>query len=238
MNLTPSERERYQRQLTLPNFSERDQIRLRESKVLIVGAGGLGSPIIAYLSAAGVGELLIADNDTVSLSNLQRQVLYREAHLGASKAIIAAQEAEQLNSTIKATAITERISEENIDAYAKGCTLLIDACDNFATRYILDKTSQELAIPYLYGAVEEYQGQIALFHYGNSKMGYSDLFPLPDEAKEKQSIPVLGAVAGAVGCMIATEAIKALLERETALANALLLYDAIGPSIELLHFPT
>lgn len=237
ISLEPLEQERYQRQLALDDFSSKDQVLLKDSKVLIVGAGGLGSPIIAYLAAAGVGELRIADEDSVSLSNLQRQVLFREEDLGKNKAAIAVREAKRLNSKIAAIPIVQRIAPENVASYAEGCDLLIDACDNYTTRYLLDETSALLQIPYLYGAVEYYVGQIALFRYRDSKVGYRDLFPRPDMDKEKLAIPVLGAVAGTVGCMIATEAIKALLHRETAISKALMLYDAKEPSIQLLRFP-
>lgn len=237
MSLSSSEIERYKRQLALPNFSHNKQELLKKSKVFVVGAGGLGSPIIAYLVAAGVGTIYIADDDQVNLSNLQRQVLYREKDLGKGKALLASSEANALNGEVNAIAIEERITAENIFSLTKDCHLLIDACDNLTTRYFLDEASLKNKIPYLYGAVEGYTGQISLFHYGESKLGYKNIFPIIDREKEKQEIPVLGSVAGTMGCLMATEALKVLLGEKPSTSGKLLLFDALKPSIDLIELP-
>lgn len=234
--LSLEEKQRYQRQLWLKDFSEEDQLTLKAAIVTVVGAGGLGAPIIAYLAASGIGELRIIDNDIVSLSNLQRQVLYGGEDLGSSKALRAAERASSINSTIRAIPYPERLMADNSEGIIRGSNLLIDACDNRKTRFLLDDVSRKLQIPFLYGAVEEYSGQIALFHTF-SRIGYSDIFPPLEEETEKRGVAILGSVAGTVGSMMATEAIKYLLGRESPLRQGLLLYDALTPSISIFRFP-
>lgn len=236
--LAPNQIERYTRQLMLPQIGEDGQIKLSQSCVAIVGAGGLGSPLLSYLAAAGIGEIFICDFDTLSLSNLQRQVLYTEAHIGQCKAPLAADWVKAINSEVKVKAYNERITLHRALELFRNVDLIIDACDNLETRYVLDQASEELNIPYLYGAVEQWQGQIALFRYNGSKMGYRNLFPSYNIDNDKRTIPVVGSVVATVGTIMATEAIKALLGCEVQADKYLMLFDALTMSLTKLSFPS
>ncbi len=167
---------RYTRQTMLSEVGEDGQRRLAQSAALVVGAGGLGAPILLYLASAGVGHIGIVDGDSVSESNLNRQVLYTETDLGKRKAPTARERLRQLNGTLRIDAYDLYLSQSNALAIATGYDLIIDACDNLPTRHLLDTASQQLGIPYLYGAVEGFVGQTALFAPGG-KVRYRDLFP-------------------------------------------------------------
>lgn len=235
--LTAEQQKRYERQLILPELGIEGQKQLATKCVVVVGAGGLGSPIIYYLAAAGVGEIRIVDDDTITLSNLQRQILYTEADLGKRKALQAVEKVQALNSDCTLVPYPKRFTDENARSIAKNCHLIIDACDNLATRYVLDRVSEELSIPYLYGAVEGFTGQIALFRCDGAA-GYADLFPSYDKERDKEPVPILGAVAGVVGGMIAVEALKVLLGFGHRLAGKLLQFDALTCTTSLLIFPS
>lgn len=227
----PELQERYKRQIALPEIGNEGQTTLSEKKVLIVGAGGLGSPLLYYLVAAGVGEIRIVDNDTVNLSNLQRQILYSENDLGCHKATKAQERVSALNRHSTVVAFNERFNETTGIEMANGVDLIIDACDNLSSRYAMDRVSQQLNIPYLYGAVEGFQGQMALFEPSGT-VRYHDLFPTYSPEREQQEIAVLGGVAGWMGSMMAVEAIKCLLHLRGKISNELLLCDALSWQIQ------
>ncbi|MDO4790495.1 MAG: HesA/MoeB/ThiF family protein, partial [Porphyromonas sp.] len=212
--------ERYQRQIMLPEVGIAGQQRLADRRVLVVGAGGLGAPILYYLVASGVGHVGIVDFDTVSPSNLQRQILYQEKDLGKPKAITAVERLRRLNSDCSLTAYNERFSIENAERIASGYDLIIDGCDNLATRYLMDQTAETLSIPYLYGAVSEFVGQTSLFHYKGCG-GYRDLFADFDASTDGSAVGIIGATAGFTGALMASEAIKILLGLPSALAGKL-----------------
>lgn len=238
MNLTNEERERYKRQLALGDFSETDQLKLKASKVAVIGAGGLGSPIILYLVAAGVGEVRIIDYDTITLSNMQRQIIYCESDLGEGKALIASRRGALQNPCVSVIPYNEKLSEANSHLLLSDSQLIIDATDNRQTRFCLDETAYKLGIPYLYGAVEGYKGQMALFYTDGNTTRYGDIFPPHCVENDAREVAILGSVAGTVGAVMATEAIKHLLGKPSAIASRLLLYNANTQTIETLSFPS
>lgn len=200
---------RYNRQIILPEITEDGQKKLAEARVLIVGAGGLGSPIALYLAGAGVGTIGLVDDDVVSESNLQRQVLYTEQEIGMPKAIQAQKRLESLNGTLHIKAYPTRLTADNAEAIFADYDIIVDGCDNFATRYLMNDVCVRLNKVYVYGAIRAFDGQVSVFNYKGGKT-YRDLFP--DEA-EMLSIPpppkgVMGITPGVIGCVEAGEVIK------------------------------
>ncbi|HMQ47495.1 MAG TPA: molybdopterin-synthase adenylyltransferase MoeB [Saprospiraceae bacterium] len=233
-SLTPTEMNRYARHLVLPNFGLEAQMRLKQSSVLVIGAGGLGSPILLYLAAAGVGCLGIVDFDRVDLSNLQRQVLYDETDIGAWKAERAAQKLQQLNSDIQVKPHCTRLSRENALELFAPYDLIIDGSDNFPTRYLANDAAVLAGKPYVYGAIYRFEGQVAVFNAlrsdGSRGPNYRDLHPTPPPPElvpNCQEGGVLGVLPGIIGSMQAMEAIKLLAGLPCALDGRLFLYDAL-----------
>lgn len=225
---------RYTRQTLLPEFGEGGQLKLFHSSVLVVGAGGLGSPILLYLASAGIGRIGIIDSDVVSESNLNRQVLYTESDLGKPKASTAGQRLRELNSAISIDIYDERLSDRNPNNVAMGYDLIIDACDNLSTRHLLDSTCQQLGIPYLYGAIEGFIGQAALF-LSDTTIRYGDLFPGNDSAGDNRPIGVVGATAGMLGALMASQAIRYLLGVPCPLASKLWRIDLTTLCIDFIE---
>lgn len=222
--LTQSQRQRYERHLMLPEVGEQGQALLLSKRVLVVGAGGLGAPILYYLVAGGVGHITIVDFDTVSQSNLQRQILYQEKDLGQPKAITATERLRALNSEVNITALDEKFTSENAFSIAAGHDLIIDGTDNLATRYLLDDTAKVLSIPYLYGAISGFVGQCSLFHVPGAG-GYRDLFPEYDADYDSKPVGLISSLPGVLGAMMATEAFKVLLGHPSPLAGHLYRID-------------
>ena len=203
--------ERYQRQIALPEIGEEGQALLSQARVLIVGVGGLGSPIALYLAGAGVGCLGLVDDDCVSLSNLQRQILYTEQEVGQPKALCAARRLCQLNSSITIHPYPQRLTAETIDEILCQYDLVVDGCDNFATRFLINDHCAKRGIPYIYGGICGFEGQVSVFpNDGTSRSSYRTLYP--DEAATlampHPSKAVIGITPGIVGCVEAAEAIK------------------------------
>lgn len=203
---------RYDRQTMLPEIGEAGQKLLKEAKVLIVGVGGLGSPIALYLAGAGVGCIGLVDDDVVSISNLQRQVLYSEKELGKRKAMCAAERLVALNSEITVRPYPTRLTKENADNIISEYDMVVDGCDNFATRYLINDCCVRLGIPYIYGAICGFEGQVSVFNYGTDKKSYRDLYP--DEAEMLRMPPpfkgVMGITPAVVGSIEATEVLKVI----------------------------
>lgn len=203
---------RYDRQTMLPEIGEAGQKLLKEAKVLIVGVGGLGSPIALYLAGAGVGCIGLVDDDVVSISNLQRQVLYSERELGKPKAVCAAERLAALNSEITVRPYPTRLTKENAFDIIREYDMVVDGCDNFATRYLINDCCVELGIPYIYGAICGFEGQVSVFNYGTDKKSYRDLYP--DEAEMLRMPPpskgVMGITPAVVGSIEATEVLKVI----------------------------
>lgn len=204
-----TETDRYSRQTMLAEIGPEGQECLRRASVLIIGVGGLGSAVATYLAAAGVGHLGLADPDVVSLSNLQRQVLYSEAEIGQPKTERAAARLGALNSEVKITLHPEGITPENADALAAQYDLVVDCCDNFATRYLIDDACARAGRTWVYGSIGEFHGQVAVFGPESGRR-YTDLYP---DRQALCSLPrrvagVLGTVPGVVGAIQATQAIE------------------------------
>lgn len=231
------EARRYTRQIILPEVGESGQQKLSNSSVLVVGAGGLGAPILLYLASAGIGRIGIVDCDSVSVSNLNRQVLYTESDVGKSKAHTASTRIQELNSTIIVDTYDIRLSEDNAISIATGYDLIVDACDNLSTRTLLDTVSLQLRIPYLYGAIEGFVGQMALF-LPNSQVRYKDLFPGYDIKRDHIPIGVMGATAGALGGLMASQAIRYLLDIACPISSRLWRIDLATLGVDLIELST
>ena len=226
--------ERYSRHLRLPQIGLAGQRRLEAARVLLVGAGGLGSPAAYYLAAAGVGTLRIADDDVVDRSNLQRQILHTDAAIGTPKVASAAMALTALNPRTTVDAVRERVSSANVEHLLDGVDVVIDGADNFAARYLLNDACVKLGKPLVYGAVHRFEGQASVFDAGRRRGAapcYRCLFPEPpppDAAPNCAEAGVLGVLPGVIGLIQATEAIKLLLQIGEPLAGRLLQFDALS----------
>lgn len=218
---------RYDRQIILPEIGEEGQKKLQKAKVLIVGVGGLGSPIALYLAGAGVGYIGLVDDDVVSISNLQRQVLYSEKELGKPKAVCAAERLSALNSEIKVAHYSTRLTENNARDIIRKYDMVVDGCDNFATRYLINDICIEQRKPYIYGAICGFEGQVSVFNYGNRKKSYRDLYPDEEEMKRMPPPPkgVMGITPAVVGSIEATEVLKIICGFGNVLAGELWTID-------------
>ena len=224
---------RYARQIVLPEVGLDGQRRLAQARVLVIGAGGLGSPVALYLAAAGIGTLRIVDDDQVEISNLQRQVLHTSARVGRAKVQSATETLNALNPALKVEAIEQRVTSANIDALVADCDIWVDGSDNLPTRYLLSDAAVKHGKPLVYGAVERFSGQVSVFHPGSARGSapcYRCLFPEPpppDQAPNCAEVGVIGVVPGIVGLLQANEAIKLLLGIGEPLVGRLLLFDAL-----------
>ena len=232
--LEPDFEERYSRHLRLPEVGLEGQQRLAAARVLVIGAGGLGSPAAFYLAAAGVGQLRIADDDVVERSNLQRQILHTDASIGTAKVASAAATLSALNPRTRIEAIEERVTSANIERLFEGVDVVLDGADNFPVRYLLNDACVKLGKPLVYGAVHRFEGQVSVFDAGRARGTlpcYRCLFPEPPAAADAPNCSeagVLGVLPGVVGMLQATEAIKLLLGIGTPLAGRLLHFDALA----------
>ena len=218
--------ERYNRQIILPELGKEGQQRLQHAKVLIVGVGGLGSPAALYLAGAGVGTIGLADDDVVSISNLQRQVLYNESEIGRSKAFQAKKHLEVLNSEIEIKAYPFRLTEENAEELIGQYDIVVDGCDNFATRYLINDTCVKLEKIYVYGAIRAFDGQVSVFNYRGGP-DYRHFFPDEEEMFSMPHPPkgVLGVTPGIIGCVEAAEVLKIISGYGEVLSGKLWMID-------------
>jgi len=227
--LTREEFIRYSRHLLIPEVGLKGQEKLKSSSVLIIGTGGLGSPVSLYLAAAGVGKIGLVDYDRVETSNLQRQVIHGSKSIGKSKVFSAQKRMMELNPDIQVDAYEERFSSENALRIAKNYNILIDGSDNFPTRYLTNDLCVLLGIPNVYGSVYRFDGQVSVF-YAKEGPCYRCLFPEPPPPEMVPSCAdggILGILPGTIGTIQATEAIKLLLGIGSNLIGRLLLYDAL-----------
>lgn len=200
---------RYERQIALQEIGVEGQQKLQLTRVLIVGVGGLGSPIALYLAAAGIGTLGLIDDDVVGLSNLQRQVLYTEDEIGQPKVTCAARRLQALNHELKVETYAERLTEKNVHHLVESYDVIVDGCDNFTTRYLLNDTCLALHKPYVYGAIQEFHGQVSVFAYGNHPHSYRELYPDETFMKSTPALKsVLGTTPAITGSIQANEVIK------------------------------
>ncbi|OON66982.1 molybdopterin-synthase adenylyltransferase MoeB [Hymenobacter sp. CRA2] len=236
--LTPDERHRYRRHLQLTEIGEAGQLKLQAARVLVVGAGGLGCPVLQYLAAAGVGTLGIADADQVELSNLQRQILYGPADLGQSKAATAAREVQRLNPLVQCEVHPVRVTPANVRELVTTYDVVVDATDNFATRYLLNDACVLLDKPLVSGAIYKFEGQVSVFNYRGGPT-YRCLFPQPPgpaEAPNCDATGVLGVLPGLIGTAQATEALKVILDLGDVLSGRLWVLDALTFQTRTLRF--
>ncbi|MES2328828.1 MAG: HesA/MoeB/ThiF family protein [Bacteroidota bacterium] len=222
---------RYSRQLPLPGFGISGQEKLGKARVLVIGAGGLGCPVIQYLSAAGVGTIGIADGDMVELSNLHRQVLYTSDDIGKLKANVAAQKINTVDPNIHVKVFTGYVTNKNALSLIGNYDIIVDCTDNFIARYLINDACSLLEKPLVFGAVFQYEGQVAVFNAGTTtapKISYRDLFPEPPSAfsaPDCNTAGVLGVLPGLIGLMQATEVIKIIAGLGEVLDGKLLSYD-------------
>lgn len=224
--LSARERERYGRQTLLAELGERGQGRLKHARVAVAGIGGLGSAISLYLTAAGVGSLRIIDRDKVSLSDLNRQVIYTSEDVGRSKVDAARERLKALNPEADIEAVGEEITSGNIRGLVDGCDLIVDGLDTLLTRFVLNHASVQLGTPLFHGAVYGFEGRVMTVMPGKTpclRCLYSDTVP-GDET------PVLGTTPAVIGCIQATEVIKYVIGSGDLLLNRLLIYDGLGSS--------
>jgi len=234
--LTKDDYDRYQRQLIIPDIGEAGQEKLKQARVLVTGAGGLGSPVVMYLAAAGVGTIGIVDFDKVSVSNLQRQVLYVTGDIGRVKAEAAAERISLLNPLIKVLQYPVRLTVENATELMAGYDIAVDCSDNFATRYLISDASRIAGIPMVYGAVYQFMGQASVFNYKGGP-SYRDLFPeeMHLSGNNKTDPPgVIGALPGIIGSVQACEVIKIITGAGDILTGRLLQIDALSLRAEFI----
>ena len=221
--------ERYSRHIILSEIGQQGQDKINQAKVLVVGAGGLGCPILQYLTAAGIGILGIIDFDIVSESNLQRQVLFGTSSLGKNKALAAKNRLEDLNNTIIINAYPERLTHQNAIALFSEYDIIVDGTDNFETRYLINDASIITKKPLVFGGIYKFEGQLSVFNYNNGP-SYRCLFPNPPEAGSVPNcseIGVLGVLPGIIGSMQANEVLKIILGLGNTLSGKLFCYNTL-----------
>lgn len=236
-------RERYSRHLLLPEFGEAGQLALARARVVVIGAGGLGSPALYYLAAAGVGHLRVVDFDRVDRSNLQRQILHRDDAVGEAKVHSAARTLGALNPRIGIEAIEARVDAANVESLLGDADVVLDGSDNFAARYVVNDACVKLRKPLVHGAVHRFEGQVGVFwpaRPGAPGPCYRCLFPLPpppEAAPNCAEAGVLGVVPGLVGLLQANEVIKLLAGLGDPLVGRLLGFDALGARFREVSLP-
>ena len=240
MNFSDDELDRYARHLVLPEFGGRGQAALARARVAIVGAGGLGSPCLLYLAAAGVGRLTIIDDDAVALSNLQRQVLFETADAGAMKAERAASHLHALNPHVETVAVPLRLEADNVDALLAGHDLIIDGCDSFTTRLLVADAALALRVPLVSGAVGPFDGQVAVFKgFDPALPCYRCFVGSPEDQPDRNcaAVGVLGALTGVIGSLMAMEAIRELAAFSPSSAGRITLFDAMAGRFRSISLP-
>lgn len=221
---------RYSKQIILPEVGKEGQKKLINAKVLIVGVGGLGSPISYYLTAAGVGTIGLIDADIVSLSNLQRQILHSTDQIGHLKVNSAKERLNKINPDINIITYSEMLTDENAVEIIKNYDFVIDASDNFKTKYLVNDTCYFLNKPTIFGSIFKFEGQLGVFNVNEKSPCYRCVFPEPPSAKASPNcseVGVMGVLAGVIGTLQATEAIKLILNKGELLSGSLLIYDSL-----------
>ena len=235
LELSDRQLERYARHVILDEVGEEGQAKLIAAKVLIVGAGGLGAPLLLYLGAAGVGTLGVVDNDTVDLSNLQRQVIHDETTLGLAKTASARQRLAHLNPEVRVVEHEERLTAENVERLIAGYDIVADGSDNFRTRYLLNDACFKARKTLVSAALLRFDGQLSTYkaHLGAGHPCYRCIFPdqpPADLIPRCEEAGIFGAVAGVMGCLQATEVLKEILGLGDSLSGRLVIYDALAPA--------
>lgn len=242
MTLNSQEIERYARHISLPNFGAEKQLMLKNAKVLIAGVGGLGCPAALYLSAMGVGQITLVDADVVSLSNLQRQVLFRVDDIGQNKAKVAQKHLSALNPEIEIHAIAQYLNEENILDLVAQHDIILDTSDNFSTRYLINDAAVLKDKIVVSGSMDEKSGQVSVFNYpleqGRSG-NYRDLYPTPPlehEVATCAELGVLGILPGIIGNLMVLETVKAITKDPKTAYNQLMIFNSVDSSLLKLKY--
>ncbi|SDY11157.1 SAMP-activating enzyme E1 [Halobellus clavatus] len=231
LDLDPTQLDRYSRHIIMDDVGPEGQKDLLDANVLVLGAGGLGAPIIQYLAAAGVGTLGIADDDEVELSNLQRQVIHGNDDVGRKKVDSAAEFVSQLNPDVDVEKHDLRVRPDNIEGLIDGYDFVVDGTDNFQTRYLVNDACTLAGVPFSHGSIFKFEGQITTFAGGDDSPCYRCMFP---EAPPEGMVPncatagVLGVLPGTVGCIQATETVKAIIGKGDLLDGRMVFYDALN----------
>jgi molybdopterin/thiamine biosynthesis adenylyltransferase len=228
---------RYNRQTMLPEIGDEGQEKLKKAKVLVIGAGGLGCPILQYIATAGVGTIGIVDFDKIEIHNLHRQILYTENQVGKSKAASAKTTLEALNPLNTVVAFEEKLTSENAIQIMHDFDFIVDGSDNFETRYLVNDTCVALGKTLVYGSILKFEGQLAIFNRNGSK-NLRDLFPVPPDSKDVPNCNlngVLGTLPGIIGTMMAHETLKLIMDLPT-LENELVLFSTLSWSFTKLTF--
>lgn len=237
--LSQQEIKRYSRHLLLSEIGLEGQKKLKQAKVLVIGAGGLGCPVLQYLTAAGLGTIGIVDFDVVDETNLQRQVLYSVEDVGKPKAEVARQKLSQQNPNLKFKIQNLKLSPENVIEIFREYDIILDGSDNFATRYLVNDACIALDKPFVYGSILKFEGQVSVFNFGKDAPSYRCLFPNPpsvEEAPNCSEVGVMGVLAGIIGCLQANEVIKMICGFGELLSGKLLLFDALNLQTRLISF--
>ena len=228
---------RYSRQILVEHFGPEGQQKLLNAKVLVIGAGGLGCPILTYLASAGVGVIGVLDFDRIEESNLARQPLYTMEDIGKYKAEIAGEYLKKLNSGIKVQTITQKLNSENALEFISQYDIVADACDNFTTRYIINDACVKANKPWVFGSIQGWEGQVSVFNYHNGP-AYRDLYPEPpanDDAPTCDDIGVIATLPAVMGSYQANEIIKCIIGSEKTLSGKLLIMDLYSNTHNLLN---
>lgn len=236
--LQPEEIKRYSRHLIMPEIGTEGQTRLKQAKVLMIGAGGLGCPVLQYLTAAGVGTIGIVDDDVVDESNLQRQILYWVEDIGRKKATIAAEKLAKQNPFVQFHPYTERLTSENAKALVAAYDLVIDGSDNFPTRYLVNDVCVALNKPLVFGSIFKFEGQVSVFNYQGGPT-YRCIYPepsLPEEMPNCSEIGVLGVLPGLIGSYMTNEAIKIICRIGSVLSGKLLVLNTLENTKNIFSF--
>lgn len=230
--------DKYSRQTMLPEFGEEGQLRLFNAKVLIVGLGGLGTPVALYLTGAGVGKIGLCDPDYVSLSNLQRQVLYIHAQIDMPKTLCARNELRKLNHDVGFDIHYDGLTEKNAMEIISQYDLVIDCTDNFETRYLIDDTCHAAGIPWVHGAISEFAGEVSVMNHGENPRRFIDLYPDREAllSEPKKTTGVIGAVPGVIGSIQASEAIKLIVGLGPTLSGKLFTIDLMTLQTNLIDY--
>ncbi len=236
--LTKEEQKQYDRHLILNEVGVEGQLKLKQAKVLVIGAGGLGCPVLQYLTAAGVGAIGLIDDDVVSQSNLQRQILYTQNDINTPKVIAASKRLAALNPFIQFNAYHKKLTKENAIELFDKYDIIVDGSDNFSTRYLVNDAAVLTNKPLVYGAIFKFEGQVSVFNY-NDGPTYRCLYPTPPKANEVPNcsqIGVIGVLPGVIGCLQANEVIKIICELGEVLSGKMVTYNLLTMQQMVLKF--
>ena len=236
--LNCDERERYKRHLSLEGFGAEGQVKLKNSSVIFIGAGGLGSSAMMYIAAAGIGKIGIADNDKVEISNLQRQVIHNNSEIGNYKTDSAERRIKEVNPHCQVKTFTKRINNENAISILSQFDIICDCSDNFGTRYLINDACVILKKPLIYGSVQGFEGQVSVFNFQRNSPNFRDLLPKPPEQGLIPSCSdygVIGISPGIIGILQANEIIKIIIKKGKVLDGKILIFNLLENSMKKLN---